>query len=256
MIYLQNAIPLLIFLVISFLAFYFVETVILFALNYYIRKHWAIVVDILLRAVVRHRNMMRIAFFAVISLVVILLFVFTSLADILMSGAGILRLLALILITTMLMIYYVGSQSLKNVIIAKRIHLFVFIILSLFTFTGIMAKAQDGYTIYEDAINKAFVEPIVENIEEQYEQQIEERLFEIFRDKIRNDECEYYDYAKSTGSGFTQFIFIKQDPSLADEDPDIISKGEPLRGKNCVHETKFILTPEGKWYEVLEQRFD
>lgn len=255
MISFQDALPLLVFLIVSFLAFYFVETVILFVLNWFLRKHWKFVVDRLLRAIVRYRNMMRIAAFGSIALIIILLFIFTPLADLLVDGTGALRFLALILVTTMLIIYYIGSRTLSKVVIERRIHLYVFTILSLLSFTGIMTAAHGGYTVYEDAINQAFVEPIVETIEEEYEKRLEDRLLEIFRDEVRKGGCEYYDYADKTGTGLTQFVFIEQDPGLADENPEIIPKGEPLRGKNCVHETKFILTPEGKWYQVIEQDF-
>jgi len=254
----EDALPLLVFLVVSFLAFYFVETVIMLTLNYCIRKHWKFVVDRLLRMVVKHRSMMRIASFGVIALIIILLFLFTSLADLLVAGTqtGVMRFLALILITAMVMIYYIGSQSMSEVVIARRIHLFVFVILSLFSFTGIMTVARDGYTVYEDAINAAFVKPIVLNIEGKYEERLENRLVEIFREDVKNGECEYYDYANSTGSGITQFVFIKNDPLLAEESPEVRAKGEPLAGLNCIHQTKFLLTPNGKWYEVLEQSFE
>jgi len=256
MISFQDAIPLLVFLIVSFLAFYFIETVILFVLNWFLRKHWKVVVDSLLRTIVHHRILMRTAALGSIALIIILLFIFTPLADLLVDGTGVLRFLALILVTTMLIIYYIGSRSLSKVVIERRIHLYIFIILSLLSFMGIMSAAHGGYTVYEDAINRAFVKPIVENIEEEYEKRLEDRLLAVFQDQVKKGECEYYDYATKTGTGLTQFVFVKQDSGLADEDPEIIPKGEPLRGKNCVHETKFILTPEGKWYQVLEQDFE
>ncbi len=229
----------------------------LFTLNFYIRKYWVFVVDTLLRAVVRHRTMMRIASFAVIALIVIFLFMFTSLADLLIAGVrgGILRFLALVLGTTMLIIYYIGSQSLKEVVIAKRIHLFVFIILSLFTFTGVMTVAQNGYATYEEAINIAFVTPLVTNIEGDYERRIEDRLLEIFREDVKKGGCDYFDYADKTGAGLTQFVFIERDPAFVELDAETRAVGEPLAGRSCIHETKFLLTPEGKWYQVLEQEF-
>lgn len=249
----ENALPLLIFLVVLFLAFYFVETIILLALNFYIHKCRDFVVDTLLRTIVRHRTLMRIAAFGSIAMIFVLLFCSTSLADLLMGGTGVLRFLALILIITMLMIYYIGIQNLSEVVIVRRIHLFVFIILSLFAFTGIMGLARNSYQVYQEAINRAFVKPIVDDIEHQYSDQLEDRLFKVFREKAKRGECEYYDYAEKNGTGFTQFVFIKKDPAMAEENPEIRKMGEALAGKNCVLETKFLLTPEGKWYEVLEQ---
>jgi hypothetical protein len=116
-----------------------------------------------------------------------------------------------------------------------------------------MALASQSYETYEEAINQAFVEPIVEEIEQEYEKKLEDRLLGVFEQQVESGACEYYDYSEKTGTGLTQFVFIKEDPSLAEEDPDIIPAGEPLRGQNCTLETKFILTPEGKWYQVLEQ---
>ena len=227
----------------------------LLVLNHYIHKYWKFVVDSLLRLVVRRRNMMRIGSFGSVALIVILLFIYTPLADLLVTGTdtGVLRFLALMLIVTMLIIYYIGSQSLRKVVIAKRIHLFVFSILSLFAFTGIMSLAQSGYAVYEEAINKAFVAPIVSDIEGKYEAALEDRLLEIFREQVNDGACQYYDYAQKTGGGITHFVYIESDPSLAEANPEVRAKGEPLAGQNCIHETKFLLTPDGKWYEVLEQ---
>jgi len=250
------ALPLLVFFVVCFLTFYFVETVLLLALNFYVHKYAKFVVDKLLWAVAGHRTMMRIAVLGVISLVVVFLFCFTPLADLLVAGTGVLRFLALILITTMLIIYYIGSQSLSEIVIVKRIHLFIYVILSLFAFTGIMSVARDWYTVYQEVINQAFVTPIVESIEESYDQKLEDRLLDVFRGKVKKGECEYYDYATKNGSGITQFVFVKKDQFLADKDPLIRPKGEPPAGKNCVLQTKFLLTPEGKWYQVIEQDFE
>lgn len=258
MISLQDALPLFVFLVVSFLAFYFVETIILLGLNHFIRRRWKFVIDTLLRVVAHHRNMLRIASFGVISLIIVLLFIFTSLADLLVAGVGpsILRFLALILVVTMLLIYYIGSKNLNEVIIAKRIHLFIFIILSLFAFTGIMSAARDGYEIYEEAINQAFVRPIVTDIEEQYEKRMVDRLLDIFREEVKEGGCEYYDYANEKGADITQFMLIREDKTLAEENPEIRAKGAALAGKKCVHKTQFLLTPDGKWYEVVEQGFN
>lgn len=253
MISFQATLPLLIFFVVTFLAFYFVETVLLLALNFCVHKYAIFVVDKLLWAIAGYRTLMRIAAFGVISLIIVVLFHWTSLADLLVAGTGVLRFLALILVTTMLIIYYIGSRSLSEILIVKRIHLFIYIILSLFAFTGIMSVARDGYVIYQDAINQAFVAPIVENIEYQYHEKLEDRLLNVFRQKVRRGECEYYDFADKQGAGVTQFIYIKTDQTLAEENPEIRAKGLPLAGRSCVLQTKFLLTPEGKWYEVLEQ---
>jgi len=257
MIEIEQALPLFVFIVVSFLAFYFIETILLLALNFYIKKYWKFVVDTLLRTIVRHRTMVRIVVFATLSTIIILLFLFTPLADSLVAGAatGVFRFLAIILVTTMLMIYYIGSKSMKDVVIAKRIHLFVFSVFSLLAFTGIMSAAQGSYEVYEDIVNQVVVEPIVDEIEGDYEKRLEDRLLDIFHEKIKNEECEYYDYAELSGSGITHFVFMKDDPALAEKDPEIRVKGTPLAGKQCVHETKFLLTPDGKWYEVLVQRF-
>jgi hypothetical protein len=256
MISIEYALPLFIFLVVSFLAFYFLETIMLLVLNHYIHKHLDFVVDTLLRTVVRHRAMVRITAFGTVALVLILLFYFAGFADLLIGDAGVLRLLAVILIVAMLMIYHIGSQSLGDIVIVRRIHLFVFVLLSLVTFTGVMKAAQNGYGVYQEVISQAFVKPIVEGIEQEYSKELEDRLLGYFRSQIKDGKCEGYDYATKTGTGITQFVFIKQDPGLAEEKPEIRPKGEPLAGKRCVHETQFLLTPEGKWYEVLEQNLD
>ncbi|MBN2306420.1 hypothetical protein JXD20_00365 [Candidatus Peregrinibacteria bacterium] len=255
MISLQHALPLLIFLVVSFLAFYFVETIILFILNFLIHRHWKFVVDKLLRTIVRHRVLMRTLSLGSIAVIIILLFRYSALADLLVAGTEALRLLALILLVTMVIIYLIGSRSLTKVVIERRIHLYIFTILSLLSFAGIMTMAQSGYAAYEEAVKKTLMEPIVENIEAEYEKRIENQLIEIFTQQVKEGGCAYYDYADSTGVGLTHFVLVKEDPSLAKENPEIRVSGQPLAGNRCVHETTFLLTPEGKWYEVLMQEF-
>ena len=256
MISFQAALPLLVFLLICFLAFYFVETVILLILNWLLHKYWVTVVDKLLRTIVHHRILMRMVAFGSIALIILLLFIFTPLADLLVSGMEAFRLLAMVLVVTMILIYWIGSRSLNNVVIERRIHLYVFIVLSLLSFTGVMAMAQKGYTVYAETINQAFVKPIVENIEQKYEKETEDKLLSYFRNQVKSGQCENFDYASKTGTGITQFLFIKEDPALADPNPVVRPEGAPLAGKNCVHETTFLLTPEGKWYEVLERNLE
>lgn len=249
----QAFLPLLVFFVITFLAFYFIETVLLLALNFFVRKYAEFVVDKLLWAIDTHRSLMRIVAFGVISLIIVLLFCSTPLADLLVAGTGVFRLLGFILIATMLVIYYIGSRSLSEIIIVKRIHLFIYIILSLFAFTGIMSAARDGYPIYQEAINQVLLGPIVENIESKYNEKLEDRLVNVLHRKVMRGECDYYDYATKEDGGLTQFIFIKNDPALAEPKPAERQKDMPPDGKKCVYETEFLLTPEGKWYEVIEQ---
>lgn len=254
MISLQNALPLLIFLVVCFLAFYFIETLILFALNWFMRKHWQLVVDKLLRAVVYHRIMVRMAACGSIALIVVLLFIFTPLADLLVAGTSALRLLALILAATMAVIYLMSRHTLSDIVIERRIHLYIFIILSLASFTGIMTLARQGYSSYEAAINQAFVSPIVENIEQKYENKLQNGLLDYFHSQIKKGGCPYFDYASKGGTtGVTQFIFLKDDPALATEKTQTRPGNQPLAGRRCEHNTTFLLTPDGKWYEVLEQ---
>jgi hypothetical protein len=170
----------------------------------------------------------------------------------LVAGSEAMRLLALVLLLTMIVIYLIGSRSLTKVVIEKRIHLYVFTVLSLLSFTGIMIAAQEGYAIYEEKINRAFVEPIVENIEEQYEKRVEDRLLDIFAEQVRAGQCEDLS-TESSSAGITHLIFIKEDPSLAEKEPVPSAEGIPA-GKVCVYETRFLLTPEGKWYEMIEQK--
>lgn len=210
------------------------------------------VIDKVLYTVVHHRSLVRMAAFGSIALIIILLFLFTPLADLLASGSQVFRLLAVVLILSMAVIYWMGSSSLTEVAIERKIHLYVFIIFSLLAFTGVMTIAQKSYAAYQATVDAALVKPIVTTIEQNYEKKVEDSLFTIFRKQVKEGKCEYMDYATKKGSGLTQFVYLKDDPALADKKPSFSSKAGALRGQNCVHQTKFLLTPEGKWYEVIE----
>ncbi len=252
----HDLLPLLIFLVIAFLAFYFLETITLFILDSLLRKYWKFVVDNLLRTAVHHPIMIRMTTFGSIAGLVALLFIFTPLAEIFVTKNSTLIILSVILLFTILIIYKIGSRNIKKVVFERNIHLYVFIVFSLISFSSIMLLAQRSYGVYEEIINKILVKPIVDNIEKNYEAKVEDRLLENFRSQIKKDNCSYHDYSKNVKRGLIQFIFVRQDLDLAKKNPDIIQEDEILRGKECVHETKFLLTEEGKWYEVLESKIN
>jgi hypothetical protein len=255
----SDYVPLILFLVIFFMAFSFLETVVLFLTNAIIRRNWRVVVDKLLKAIVHHRTLVRVAAVGSLALVFGLITTFTPLLDILAGGSQILQLLGAILVVGMVLVYLFSKKP-DKIVIEKRIHLYIFVLFSIFSYTGIMVVAAEGYAAYEASVKESLVTPVVQSIEKDYESRVEDRLMEVVRDMVKDGECPYYDYADQKDvRGITQFIFMRDDPALRTGDispRDIRQPGEPLAGKRCVHETVFTLTPEGKWYEVLEQSFN
>jgi len=116
-----------------------------------------------------------------------------------------------------------------------------------------MMVAQKGYAAFEETINQSFLKPIVQGIEQRYEKRLEDRLLNNFRDQVKRGDCPYYDYSTKTGAGLTQFAFVTDDLNLAYPANEGQLQGDALAGKNCVLQTKFLLTPEGRWYQVVEQ---
>lgn len=250
----SDSIPLLLFFVVFFMAFSFLQTVIVYIINHFIRKHWEVIVDKLLSKVVHHKTLTRALFIGSLALVFGVLAWFTPIIDVLVGGKSSVKILGAILGLEMFVVYFIADRTIK-IKIEKRIHLYVYAVLSFLSFTGIMVMAEAGYDVYETSIKSALVAPIVENIEEKYEAQVEERLFTVMRENAKAGKCPYFDYADSevTG-GITQFFFLKDDLALKEEGAsDEVDTRQPLAGKRCIHETTFILTPQGKWYQVLEQ---
>lgn len=255
--YIFDVLPLLLLFVIFFMAFSFIETVILLAIKHYLRKYWVLFVDKLMRGVTFHKNLVRIA--AVSSLVLLTCFMvlFTPLFDILIGGNDVIQFLGIILLIEMILIYIFSNREAAETTIEKRIHLYTFTLFSIIAYTSIMMMANQSYADFEHSVNRSLVYPVVRTIERNYEQQVEDRLMTVIREKVKDGECAFADYGDLEATpGIVQFAYVRDDLGLVESgyaEGEPIAEGQALRGLLCVHETKFMLTPEGKWYQVLEQ---
>lgn len=254
---LAETVPLLLFLVIVFMAFSFIETIIILAIKYYLRTHWVFFVDRVMKHVTFHPGVMRIAAAASLAILVGAMVLLTPLFDILVGGDDVLRLMGLILALEMIIVYLVANREISEVTIEKKIHLYVFIFFSITAYTVIMMMAEQGYKNYENKINSSFIYPIIRSIERGYEDRIEDRLIAIMREDVKSEECTFVDYREPQFEGVVQFAYIKDDVALVEAGyvpGEPAPKTEPLRGIVCTHETKLMITPDGKWFQVMEQR--
>ncbi len=260
MTYLLDIIPLLLLFVIFFMAFSFIETVIMLAIKYYIKKYWVVFVDKLMRGIIFHKNMIRIMAVGSLALLASILILLTPLFDIFVGDENVIKFLGYILIVEMILIYFFANREVSETVIEKRIHLYAFSFFSIIAFTAIMLMANQSYADYEKSINKSFVYPIIRHIEKDYEQRVEDRLMLVIRDQIKDGECELVDYATNEAEpGLIQFAYVRDDLPLAEKGyvtGIAAQKGELLNGMLCTHETKFMFTPDGKWYQVLQQKSD
>jgi hypothetical protein len=254
--YIFDVLPLLLLFVIFFMAFSFVETVILLAIKYYLRKYWVIFVDNLMRGVTFHRNLMRLLAIGSLALLLAFLVLFTPIFDILVGSDEVIKILAIALIVEMILIYLFSNREIAETVIEKRIHLYTFTLFSLIAYTSIMMMANQSYADYRQAVNKNLVYPVVQTIERSYEQRMEDRIMNAMHEKIKAGECEPVDYGlREIGPGVIQFAHIRDDLSLLGLG---VVDGLPApedalpRGTLCVQETHFLFTPDGKWYQVIE----
>lgn len=253
---LSESVPLLLFLIIVFMAFSFIETIIIFSIKYYMRTHWVFFVDKLMKQVTFNKTLVRVLAMGSLAVLVVFMVLFTPLFDILVGGDDIIQLMGLILILEMFIVYLAASREVAEVTIEKRIHLYVFTFFSITAYTAIMMMANRGYANYEKSLNNTFYYPIVHSIERGYEERVEDRLIEIMREDIKEGGCEYMDYATPENDGVVVFSYIKNDKGLVEAgyiQGEPAEPNAPLRGVICTHETKFMITPDGKWFQVLEQ---
>jgi hypothetical protein len=251
-----NVIPLLLLFIVFFMAFSFVETVILLAIKHYLREYWVAFVDKFMKSIIFHGRLVRLLAVGSLALLLSLMVLFTPLFDILVGGKDAIRILGGVLIVEMVVIFLVSNREVAETKIERQIHLYVFTFFSITAYTVIMLMANKSYAGYQETVNQGFVYPIIHSIEANYETRVEDRLIEVMREQIKEGECQEIDYAKiPLEPGLIQFAHVRNDVALAESGyvkGEPVEEGQPLRGEVCTHETKFLLTPDGKWYEVLQ----
>ena len=245
--------PQVLFFFFFFLAFSVMELILVFILNRLMRKYWEFVVDRVIRLKVHYSNAIRNTAVISIVLLVALFCAYTPIIRVLTKATPALQSFAVVMVFTMVLIYFATARKMAKLVLEKRIHQYLYFVTSLILYVFIVILAHESYVAYQNFVNTQLVNPTVENVRAGLDAQKQEALLNQFREEARTGKCLPIDYSKIKGIGVKQFLFMAQDPEFASPG----SLAEPvgigaLKGHSCTDgKNTFLLTDEGRWYWVI-----
>jgi hypothetical protein len=252
----EHFIPLLAFFIAFFIAFLVIELVIIYMLNRLGKRYWAFVIDTLIRDKVHHGK--AIEMIAAAGVIVILAFIWflTPFFGVLGAATPVIKTFSLILLVAMAAVYFTATRKTIRMALEKKVHQYIYFVLSLIIFAFMVIMADQGYNAYQNYVQSQFVKPAVQTIESTIDKQEEERLITQFKEDYLAGRCKSVDYTEDLTSGLTHFVYIKTDKKLATDLSKPVEEGMPyLKGQKCTDgENTFLLNEEGKWYWVITEK--
>jgi hypothetical protein len=248
----ENLVPLFAFFTAFFIAFSLLELMIIWILNKLEKKYWVFVIDRLIRAKVHYGKAIGLAAAAGMALVIFIILLATPFFGIFSAATPIIKNFSLILLLVMIVIYFTTTRKMSRMALEKRVHGYIYFMVSLVMYAFIIIMADQSYNSYKSYMNTTFTEPVVSNVESALDKNEEERLHQQFRDYYLSGKCEDIDYTSMKGGGLINFVFVAEDADLAQNAPLPDGSALVLKGKKCTDgENTFLLTEQGRWYWVI-----
>ena len=252
----NSLVPLIAFFVAFVIAFSLIELLIIYILNRLEKKHWAFVIDTLIRAKVHHAKAIEMIALAGILLVLAFVFFTTPFLEIMKATTPILMYFSIVLLVAMIVVYAITARKLTIMALEKKVHRYIYFVISIIIFTFMMIIADQSYNSYQNYINQQFVDPAAQQIRAGIDQREESRLLTQFKEDYLSGRCEIFDYNEEGSADLTHFIYIETDLELASRPGTPVADPGSLllKGYKCTDgENTFLLTEEGKWYWVISE---
>jgi hypothetical protein len=252
----NSVIPSAVFFFAFFVAFSILELLIIFILNKLERQHWEFVIDTLIRAKVHHGRAIKIVALLGIFLVLALILLLTPFVDVVRAATQEFKTFIAILLTVMLVIYYTTTRKVTKMALEKRVHGYIYFLISCVVFTFVVIMADQSYNTYKNYMNSQLIEPAAQKISAEIDEQEAEKALSGFREDYLAGRCEAIDYKEEKPTAFTHFVYARTDDDLAVEGAKMVDeKGLPLlKGHRCINgENTVLLTEAGKWYWVITE---
>ncbi|MBU1682349.1 hypothetical protein KJ742_00220 [Patescibacteria group bacterium] len=211
-------------------------------------------IDKLIRLKVHHGRAIELLAAAGILIVLGIVYFATPFFEILGAATPTMKILIICLLAVMLLIYITTTRKVTRMVLEKKVHRYIYFILSIIFFVFIVIMADQSFNSYQNYINTQFVDPTIKNIQFELDEREEKRLLTLFREDYLEGRCEQVDYSEKEEAGLTHFVYITTDIEFATMKTLEQSMGAPTIGYECTDGiNSFILTDEGKWYWVIAE---
>jgi hypothetical protein len=250
-----STVPQVIFFISFFVVFTLVELLLVWILNRLQTQYWEFVIDRIIRAKVRYGA--RIKIFALLILLA-LSFVITLKTPIVKSlqeGGIELRALAGLMLLAMIVIYFRTTKKVTQLAIEKRVHEFLYVVISVALMVYMILLADHSYKNYKAFVGDQLVTPTINEVGVALEEGKKKELLETFTAMAKEGKCPVTDLSAENGS-LKHFVLVGLDPSLAEPDAPLATEDPQgfLKGRLCTNGKEyFMLSAQGAWYWVSLQ---
>ena len=238
-----------------FLAFTLIEMMIVLLLNGFVFKHWSFVVDVVMRAKVRHGKVIIFTTLALILVFIAMLFKYTAVIKVLQNASLEEKLYAVQILLVILLTYRLATSHLLELTFLKQIHRYLFIYISIVIYVLMILLVNNQYKNYQRFINATIVHPIQENVKVVLENRKRKYLLNEFRRQIHNGRCPHVDYTDNLVIGnVKQFVYITTDSNLSISNTTTSDTPKSYTvGRACTYANEtFLLTDYGQWFWVID----
>ncbi len=244
--------PQLLFFFFFFLAFSVMELILVFILNRLMRRYWEFVVDRVMRLKVHYGNAIRNTALISILLLIVLLGAYTPIISVIAGASPALQSFAVAMVFVMVLIYFATARKMVKLVLEKRIHQYLYCVVSLVLYVFFVVFANESYVAYREYVNSQLVNPTIANVQAGLDERKKEDLLNKFREEARDGKCTIVDYSKRKTLGVKQFLFMVQDAEFAIPGKEALQGVAALKGRSCTDgENTFLLTEAGLWYWVI-----
>ncbi len=246
----DNLVPLLAFFIAFFIAFSLLELMIIYILSKLEKKHWAFVIDRLIRAKVHYGKAIGLIAAAGMALIIIGILFATPFLRVFMAATPIIKNFSLILLFVMILIYFTTTRKMTKMALEKKVHSYIYFMISIVLYAFIFIMADQTYNNYRSYMNQTFTQPAMETVGSAMDKREEEKLHQKFRELYLAGKCEDVDYEADHKGGLLHFVLVAVDTDLATAAPS--DSALALKGKKCTDgKNTFLLTEQGGWYWVI-----
>jgi len=238
-----------------FLAYALLEMLFTLSLNIVIFHYWGFHVasDELPR--LRHNRRIELAVCLFFALLIVAMGCYSRILDVLLSSAAEVRVLALEVFLSMVLIYQITTRELLDDNLIKKAHKYLYFVLSSVAFVAVILFSNEYYGAYKNYIHSNIILPLTEDRSLYMGNSERQKLLTDFRQMIYSQLCPEADFSSYYRSGrVVSFAYIVTQPDLKIATKPL-SKGNVkgyTSGRLCSNgKVSFLLTDYGQWYWII-----
>ncbi len=238
-----------------FLAYALLEMVVALSLNIVIFRYWGFYVKKKDFPTLERNRRIELVICLLIASLILAMVRYSKIFDVLLSAVAEVRVFALEVFLTMLLVYLVTTRELLDDDLIKKAHKYLYFLMSSVIFVSVVLFSNVYYASYKDYIHYNVFLPMTQDRKLYLARSERERLLSEFRQMVYKQLCPEADFSSYYRSGkAVSFSYVVTQPDLKIALKPL-SRGN-LKAYTSGHlcsngNVSFLLTDYGQWYWVM-----